>query len=186
MKAIVVLLPLALAACGSKPSVSAENASVEEVAAKVKAAGGQAVFLSPGHWDSTVTIQQVSIPGMPPEVTAHMKQAMAGKVTGSCLTPEQAKRPGADFFGGKDRKDCRYEHFEMGDGKLDARMVCSGAGAGGAATITMQGTYGPDAFKMAMTTEAKGGAGAPMGPMGPMTMAATIDSKRTGACTGEE
>ena len=181
MKAVVVLLPLALAACGSEPSVSAENASVDEVAAKVKAAGGQAMFLSPGHWDSTLTIQQVSIPGMPPEVTAHMKQAMAGKVTGSCLTPEQAKKPGADFFGGRDRKDCRYDHFDMGDGKLDAKLVCGAEG--GSAIVTMQGTYSPDTFRIAMTTEAKGAPGAPMGTM---TMAATIDSKRTGVCTGKE
>lgn len=180
MKAAFILLPFALAACGSKPSVSAENASAEEVAAKVKAAGGQAAFLSPGHWDSTVTIERVSIPGMPPEIAAHMKQVMAGKVSGSCLTAEQAKKPGADFFGGKDRKDCRYDHFDMGDGKLNARMTCGGEG--GSAIMTMGGTYGPDSFKLAMTTETKGGAG----PAESMTMAATIDSKRTGACTGKE
>ena len=161
--------------------MNTKDEPMAEVAAKVEAAGGKAVFLSPGHWDSTVTIDRVTIPGLPPEVHSHMNQAMAGKVSGSCLTPDQARKPGADFFGGKDRKDCRYDHFDMGDGKLDAKLVCGGAD--GSATITMKGTYRPESFKLAMTTEAKGGPGAPMGAM---TMAATIDSKRTGACTGKE
>lgn len=181
MKHAIALLPLALAACESKPSVSAENASVAEVAAKVKAAGGQAMQLTPGRWESTVTIDRVDIPNMPPEVMANMKKATAGKVAASCLTAEQAKKPAAEFFAGKDRKDCRYDHFTISGGQLDAKMTCGDAD--GKAVVTMKGAYAPETFRVAMTTEAAGSARTPAGSM---SMAATIDSKRTGECKGDE
>ncbi len=180
MKTVILLGALALAACSSEPSVTAENASVAEVQEKIKAAGGKTVFLSPGRWESTVKIDKVDIPGMPAELAQHMQAAVGGKVSASCLTPEEAKKPAADFFGGKDRKDCRYEHFTMGDGKLDAKLTCGGDG--GTATVAMKGDYDPGHFRIAMTTDAKAGPNMP----GAMTMAATVDSKRTGACTGKE
>lgn len=180
MKAVVILGAAALAACGSEPSVKAENASVAEVQAKIEKAGGQAVFLSPGRWESSVRIDKVEIPGMPAELAQRMQKAVAGTVSASCLTPEEAKKPAAEFFGGKDRRDCRYEHFTMSDGKLDAKLTCGGEG--GAATVAMKGDYSPDRFQIAMTTEAKAGTSGP----GAMTMSATVDSKRTGACTAKE
>ncbi|MBL7372744.1 hypothetical protein INQ23_25850, partial [Escherichia coli] len=59
MKRFVILLPLSLtlaaAACNSGPTVTVENASVEEVSNKVAAAQGAGSFISPGHWDGKVT-----------------------------------------------------------------------------------------------------------------------------------
>ena len=69
----------------------------------------------------------------------------------------------------------------MGDGKLGARMTCGSEGM--TALVTMQGTYSPDTFHLAMTTEAKGGSQAGAGSV---SMAATVDSKRAGACNGTE
>ena len=181
MKHAAILLPLALAACGSKPSVSAENASVAEVAEKVKAAGGGGMQLSPGRWEAKVTIDKIDIPNLPPEVADNMRKASANQVAASCLTPEQAKKPAAEFFGGKDRKDCRYDHFTMGDGKLDAKMTCGDSS--GQAAVTMNGTYSPDNFHIAMTTAMVGAA---QTPAKSMSIAATIDSKRAGECRGDE
>ena len=40
-----------------------------------------------------------------------------------CLTPKQAKSPREDFFAGAD-KNCRYEHFNWGGGKIDLKLNC--------------------------------------------------------------
>ena len=37
------------------------------------------------------------------------------------------KRPKEDFFAGKNNQ-CRYDHFNMGGGKIDAAMRCAGEG----------------------------------------------------------
>lgn len=181
MNRSLVLLPIVLAACSSEPTVKVENASVAEVKAKIEEAGGGAVFLSPGRWESTVTMDKIDIPGMPPQLAERMKTAMANKTSARCLTPEEAKKPAAEFFAGKERGGCRYDHFEMGGGNLDAKMLCGAQG--GTAEIAMKGSYEPDNFRLAMTMNGKD---VPNAPQGRMSMAMTVDSKRTGDCTGQE
>ena len=181
MKALMLAPLITLAACGSGTQVEAENASVAEVQARIKEAGGAPEMLNPGRWESTVRIEKVDIPGMPAELAERMRKAMAGRTSASCLTPEEARKPAAEFFAGKDRQGCRYDHFRMGDGKLDAKMTC--AGQGGGATIAMKGDYTPDSFQLAMNMDGKG---IPNAPQGAMTMAMAVDSKRVGECTGQE
>jgi hypothetical protein len=172
---------LALAACSKGPTVSATNASGEEVAAKVKASGMDAPFVSPGHWQTTMTIRDMSIPGMSPQMAQQMKAHMGqGKTFESCLTPEQAKKPKEDFFA-KGNGDCRYDRFSMGDGKIDAVMQCKGEG--GQRTMTMNGTYSPEAYHMAVASTGSGAAG---NPMANMSMKMEMDAKRMGECTGKE
>jgi hypothetical protein len=169
-------LGLALAACGSKPAVDEKNASVEEVSQKVREASKDESFIRPGKWQSTVTIDQMDMPGMPAEVASQMKSMMADKhTTDSCLTPEEAKQPKENFFSGNDK--CRYEHFTMGSGKIDAEMRCDQGG--GSQVMQMNGTYSPDSYRMHMT--AKGG---PAGSA--MTMQMSVEAKRVGECSDEE
>ena len=175
--AFLLACALPLAACNSDPEVRAENASTEEVARKVEAAGGSGNFVNPGKWQSTVTIEEMTMPGMPPEMAEQMK-AVQGRtqVNESCLTPEEAKRPKEDFFGGKD--NCRYERFTMGNGKIDAVMNCSEGGA--TQKMTMAGTYSGDSYNMQMTMQSAAGQEAGMG------MKMRVDAKRIGECTGKE
>lgn len=177
--AIVLALLVPLAACGSDPEVSATNASVEEVANGVAEARGGDGFVRPGKWQSRVQIEEFRLPGAPPEAETAMRDIRGRtQVFESCLTAEDAQRPKEDFFAGAN-KNCRYDHFNMGDGKIDAVMKCSGEGLG--QTMTMQGTYGPESYEMRMSMEAQAGAG----PPGGMTMKMRVDAKRIGECDAE-
>ena len=175
---IVLLSALPLAACNSSPSVEAKNATVAEVAAKVAAAGGADSFVRAGKWSSTMTMDEMSAPGMPPQAAAQMKQMMGhSRTSESCLTPEQAKKPKPDFFSGKDN-GCRYDNFTMAGGKIDMTMRCSGGHAMGAGTtMHMTGTYAPGEYHMAMETHADTGT-----KVGAMVMKMHIDAKRIGEC----
>jgi Protein of unknown function (DUF3617) len=171
-----------LSACNSSPTVTASNASGEDVAAKVKAAGMDAQFVSPGRWQTTMTIKDMSIPGLPPQMAERMKAHMgSAKTFETCLTPEEAKKPKEDFFA-KGNGNCRYDKFSVGGGKVDAVMQCSEEG-GMARTMTMNGSYGPDAYHMNMAST---GAPATGNPMAGMSMKMEMDAKRTGECTGKE
>jgi len=82
-----------LSGCGDK-TVTATNATPSEVAEKVASAQNSEQFISPGRWESTMTIQEMTIPGMPPELAARMKSMTAKpKTFESCVTPEEAKKP---------------------------------------------------------------------------------------------
>jgi len=170
-------LALAVAACGSKSSVSEKNASVEQVANSVREASGDQGLVSPGKWQSTVTIEEMSMPGLPLEAQEQMKTMVARAHTSeTCLTPEEVKQPKGGFFGGND--SCRYDHFNMGGGKIDAQMHCSQSGT--TQVMEMSGTYSPDHYEMHMKSHTEGGPGQAV------SMQMKVDSKRIGACTGKE
>jgi hypothetical protein len=176
--ALAITCALPLAACNSDPEVSAENASAEEVSQKLESATGSGKFVNPGLWRTTMTIEEMSVPGMPPEAAAEMEK-MQGRTTSDekCLTPEDVKRPQEDFFGGEE--NCRYERFTMGNGKIDAVMNCSEDGA--TQKMSMAGTYSGDTYNMRMEVQPAGG-----GENAGMGMKMRIDATRVGECTGEE
>lgn len=178
--AVAIACAVPLAACNSEPEVNARNASVEDVANQLAEAGGSESFVRPGQWRAQITIEQFDIPGAPPEAATAMR-GMTGKpqVHESCLTPEQARRPKEDFFAGAG-KNCRYHHFDMSGGKIDAMMNCTGEGM--AQTMTMKGTYGPDDYQMQMAMKADAPAA---GPAGEMTMKMRVEARRIGDCDGK-
>lgn len=185
MRGIILLMAVTgLAGCNRSPSIEAHNASIADVAAKVKAAGGAESFVRAGKWQTSVTIDSMDAPGMPPEASQTMKSMSAkAHVVDSCLTPEEAKKPTPEMFSGNSDR-CRYENFAMAGGKIDMTMRCAGAGPNGnvGQTMKMTGTYDPDSYHMAMisTTDT----GAP--EMGPMTMKMHLDAKRLGECDAKK
>ena len=172
---ILLACTASLAACGSEPDVKMENASVGEVAREMKKQGAEA-FINPGKWQQTVTLVDIDAPGMPPEAKQMMQKAMGeAQVHEVCLTPEQAKSPKEDFFSGAD-KNCRYEHFNWGDGKIDLKLNCKHPNA--TQTMVLVGDYQPDNYTMTMTATNVGG-----GPSDQMVMTMKVDAQRTGECT---
>ena len=175
MAKLLLVLPLMmLAACDSSPKVDVDNATPSEVAEEMRDAVSEETFVRPGKWLSTVTIQEMTIPGMPPEFAARMKESMAKeRQFESCLTAEEAKRPKGDFFAAD--KSCTYDHFTMGGGKIDAAMHCAHEGM--AQSMTMQGNYTPDQYQMTMASKMEG-----KGPQAGMVMKMHVDAKRVGNC----
>lgn len=184
MNRLMLLLSLAmpLAACGSEPDVEMKNASVSDVAREVAESGGDGPLMRPGTWESKVSIEEVSIPGMPADAAQRMQEMFAARQAQafeSCLTAEQARRPREDFFSGKGDQ-CRYDHFTMGDGKIDAKMRCTEGGA--TQIMEMAGTYSPESYSMTMSMNQEGGPE----PADGMRMRMRVDAKRIGACTGSK
>ena len=177
----VIASLLTLAACNKGPDVSLKNASGGEVAEKVREAAGDESFVEPGKWQTKITVLDVNIPGMPPQMAQQMKQTM-GKMQEhsyeSCLTEADVKRPKEDFFAGRNN-ECRYDHFTMSDGKIDAAMHCAGKPSG-AMTMAIKGTYSRDSYEATMAMDVSGGR------EGGMKMRSHSESHRVGQCTAEE
>jgi hypothetical protein len=173
---------LCLTACNKGPQVNLKNATGNQVARAMKQSGvTQAGFtIQPGEWESKLTIQQMAIPGMPPEMAARMKAQVADNqvhTSRECLTPEQVKQPKADFFTGQD-KSCEYQHFTMGGGKIDIQVACKEED--GAAITNMSGAYTPTTYAMDMSSNASNGR------QSGMSMKMHVDARRVGECTGKD
>lgn len=176
---LLIAAPLALTACDSGKTVTAENASITEVA---EAARGAAKF-EPGKWETKVSFVSADAPGLPPQMADVINKQMAAQAEqthSSCMTKEMADKPAGALFAGKDSGECRYERFEMGGGKIDAVMACKSPGGGGHdMRMVMSGTFSSAAYDMAseMKMTMPGAAGT-----APMTIKTKVMGKRVGAC----
>lgn len=176
----VIACAVVLASCNKGPQVNLKNATGNQVTQAVRQSGVMTsdTMVQPGLWESKVNVEEMNIPGMPPEYADRMKQMMAKDRQHSsrhCLTPAEVKKPKEDFFAGED-KSCHYQHFTMGAGKIDISMVCSEEGA--TQTTNMSGTYTPTSYSMDMSSNASGGR------QSGMTMKMHVDAQRVGECTG--
>lgn len=184
MKHSLVMLActVALAGCNKGPDINVKNASVGDVAEKVRQAAGDGL-ISPGRWESKISVLDLEAPGLPPQYAQQMKQTMAkvqGGVITTCLTEADVKKPKEDFFAGRG-KNCRYDHFTMSGGKVDAQMNCA-ASEGGTMTMDVDGSYSPDSYEATMSMAMTGG----QGRMGGMKMKSHTESHRVGECKGDE
>ena len=135
------------------------------------------VTLEPGEWENTVEIVDVKIEGLPEGAPAGMMDSMKGRTTTSksCITEEQAKDPGAEFFAAQEETDCEVKKFNMSGGAIESEMSCKNMGAPGNMTMAMNGQYGPSSYDMTMSM--KGDAGGMK-----MDMSAKSSGKRLGDC----
>jgi len=97
---------------------------------------------------------------------------------GESLSKEQAEKPREEFFAGAD-KNCTYEHFNWGDGKIDLKLICKHEQA--TTTMAMNGTYSPDQYVLNMTSTNNAA-----GAAGDMTMTMKVDAKRVGDCDSKD
>ena len=147
------------------------NISADEVAKVMNE-----VTLEPGEWENTVEIVDVKIEGLPKGVPDNMIDSMkTTTVSKSCITEEQAKNPGAEFFAAQEKTSCKVKKFDMSGGAISSEMSCANAGAPGEMTMVMDGQYGPSSYDMTM--KMNGGAGGMK-----MNITAKSNGKRIGNC----
>lgn len=180
--ALPLLATVVLAACNQQSSqesaaatgqVSLTNASPAEVAKQAQAAGP--LRLTPGEWETSVQVidMDMAMPGMAPQAHAEMKKSMmasASRTFKSCMTPEQAEKPGAGTLTGKADGRCTYRNFTMANGRIDGTLVCTDP-RGGEMKQTIAGTFTPTSFALDSALDTAG-----------MKMKARTSGRRVGEC----
>jgi len=175
MKAMILMgcAALLLTACDKKAATGPMSA--EQVADKM-----DSVKLEPGEWEATQEILDVQMTGLPEGAPAGaMKQMIGQKNTVKhCITPEQAAKPGADFLAAQKDAKCTYANMDMSDGVINGAMTCAAPDNPKAVMkMTLNGTYQPASYAMAMEMQSQG----MQGGMG-MTMKIKSQGKRIGDC----
>ena len=166
---------LALAGCNNSDTVTAKNESVASVADKVAAS---TIKPLPGRWETTVKMGKVEMTGMPAGAADAMgKHAGPSAPIATCLTPEAAEKMDGSQFRNAGQ-DCKYDTFTMAGGKVEGVMTCKTGGQ--TQRVAMNGTYTPEAYDMAISTEME------MQPGKTMKTAMNVSSRRTGDCNGTE
>jgi hypothetical protein len=180
MRSMILILACAtmfLPACGSKDKASdTQPQSKVEVASKV-----DAIHLKPGQWESSLTIDQFDMEGLPPgagsaQMQDQMKASMNRAGIRHCVTPEQAAKPSGDMFSGEQAKGCTYQGFDMAGGTMKGTVICKREGS--TITSTMAGHYASDSYDMVMDSQMADG------PNGGMSM--TMKMRTAGKWIGPD
>lgn len=174
-----VILPLAaglaLAGCNNSDTVTAKNESVGAVADKIAASNIKPL---PGRWETTVKMGKVEMTGMPAGAADAMnKRADAGKPMATCLTAADAEKMDGSQFRNAGQ-DCKYDNFSMAGGKVEGVMTCKTGGQ--TQRVAMTGTYTPEAYDLAISTQME------IQPGKTMSTEMNVSSRRTGDCNGTE
>jgi hypothetical protein len=164
------LVPMLLLAACSKTdearkdaAASASNALASAAPAGDRSAADVAqqvarVKLKPGQWETSFSVTDLKMAGMPkgmPQgMEEQMKGAMSKRAIVHCVTPEEAEKPDASFFANQD-KACTYNGFDMSGGAVKGTVTCTREGM--TTTASMTGHYAPDSYDMAMEMNAAGG-----------------------------
>ena len=167
---------LALTACSDKGADTDGDGKVSADEARKELSQGGAMAMKPGLWEVKISFDSVDAPGMPAEAKSAMTKAMAqGMSIRSCLTKEQAEKPGADFFGGDAQSNCNFEQLNRSGDKMTVQMTCKPSG-GIVITNKMEGSFAAESYSMTMEQKTAGT------PMGDMTMKGKITGTRVGEC----
>ena len=105
------------------------------IALMLLAGPAAAQTIQPGQWQTTSTVQQMEMPGMPAGLAGLVKRKPT--TISNCVTPEQAKAGPQEML--KSAPECRFTRFSMAGGKYASEMVCARGGM--TTTATSTGTY---------------------------------------------
>ncbi|MFO6448438.1 DUF3617 domain-containing protein [Erythrobacter sp. NE805] len=170
--AAAALLLVGCSDAGSADADAEGKLSLGEAAKEVEAAG---LKPQPGLYRTTVTMTDLQIPGLPPEMKGHG----AGMTTTveDCLTAEEVGKGFEEMVKQGQNGDCGYESFALAGNKLDAVMVCKAEGR--EVRSTLSGTASATGADLVATTQmAFDGAGKG-------TMTASVKHERIGECAAK-
>ena len=134
--------------------------------------------LQAGLWQRTVTFNQIKVPGLSEkkkrDIMARMSKAASGE---ACLSPQQAPRPPADFFGGGTKGACKYRKFGAQKDAVQMALSCEMDGMA-IADMDMQGVIKSAQFDFDVVTELR----LPMA--GTVELTGQSQGRFLGACGG--
>ena len=119
-----------------------------------------------GEWETRFVFTDINVPTLGKSQKRQIMDEVAKSTSSrTCLTEAEAKKPGADFFGGSGAEKCVYKAFDVSGQKVRMKLSCG-----------MEG-MGRTEFKYASKVDVR----LPM--IGKVKMTGNATGKYVGACT---
>lgn len=152
--------------------------STDERAAEM--AADAFIPMKPGRWETKFTFTNIEVPTLGKAQKQQIMDEMAkGASSTSCLSAEEAKKPGADFFGGEGANKCVYQTFDVSGQNVKMALRCGMEGMG---SVDMDLAGAMDESKFDFDTQMA--LRLPM--VGKVKLKGTAVGKHAGVCTGTE
>lgn len=177
--ATALLLCAGLAACSDNADVDGDGTvSRAERATEMQKDGYLA--MEPGRWRMDFAFSEINVPRLGEKEKADIKAELSKGASGfSCLSRQDAAKPGPDFFGGKGAEDCTYKRFDIAGNRVKMELSC-GMGDLGKAVMDLDGTVGDRDFNFDTGLVVH----VPMA--GKIELKGMMTGKHEGQCKGDE
>lgn len=160
-RSITVAAALLIASCGSQEkagngSAQGNDAGASEPSAEAGTSGGgaAAASLTPGQYETRIEVLRINMvngPDLPAGMTPPIPPPTVAR---SCLTPDNARRPDANFLTGSGAQGgCNYENLSMDGGRIQGVVTCSSQGTN--MRTTMNGQFTADGYSMESESRVK-------------------------------
>jgi hypothetical protein len=84
-----------------------------------------------GLWETKFTFSEIDVPTLgKAQKQQIMDEVAKGASSKSCLSEAEAKKPGADFFGGNGAEKCVYKSFDVSGQNVKMTLTCGMEGMG--------------------------------------------------------
>ncbi len=162
---------LALTACSGGNDKTGESAAIATPAKSMPA-----FTVKPGLWETKITFTSIEAKGLPEAAKKQMIAAIGNGVTvKNCVTKEQSKKPGAEFFGSPNSSNCTVDTLDAAGDRVAVKLTCK-PDEKAVIESSMSGTFVADSYSMDVQQKTSGT------PMGDLITAGKIDGKRLGDC----
>ncbi len=150
----VLTLPLLLlGACQQEPAEQTKSVGeTNNETAAVLAEVSDPDALHPGKWETKQEIGGVADANLDAGSKAEIRKSSAA--IDQCLPAEESRQPDANFFAGGDDGECKYSHFSMQGGRLEAAMTCTVTP--GTIAMSLKGSYTPTSYALDATATQSG------------------------------
>ncbi len=177
---LIGMAAFALTACSDDSADRDGDGTVSKEERSAEMASDGFIAMKPGRWETTFTFNDIQVPTLGAKQKQQIMDEMSkGASSVSCLSAEEAKKPGADFFGGDGSDNCTYRTFDMSGQKARLSLTCGMQGMGNV-DIDLTGAMDESKFDFDSNVAMR----LPM--VGSVKLKGTAVGRYKGACKGDE
>ena len=167
---------LALSACADNSADKDGNGIVDSEERAAEMDYDAFIPMKAGLWETKFVFAEINVPTLgKAEKQQIMDEVAKSASSRSCLTEADAKKPGADFFGGNGAEKCIYKAFDVSGQNVQMKLSCGMDGMG-SVDMELAGVMGETEFNYDSKVDVR----LPM--IGKVAMRGKATGKYVGAC----
>lgn len=175
---ILALAIVTLASCSDTSADKDGNGVIDSDERAAEMDYDAFIPMKAGEWETRFVFTDINVPTLGKSEKRQIMDEVAKSASSrSCLTEAEAKKPGADFFGGNGAEKCVYKAFDVSGQNVRMKLSCGMEGMG-SVDMELAGVMGETEFNY----ESKVDVRLPM--IGKVKMTGNATGKYVGTCTG--
>jgi Protein of unknown function (DUF3617) len=141
-----IIMLLTLSSCSDNSADKDGDGTVNSAERAAEMDYDAFIPMKAGLWETKFTFTDIQVPTLgKAEKQQIMEEVAKSASSRSCLSAAEAKKPGADFFGGNGAEKCVYKSFDVSGQNIKMALQCGMEGMG-SVDMELAGVMGETEF----------------------------------------